>query len=257
MYFITLKLKDLLRWVGLIALLAVLISLNALTGSANVYLTSTAPRKLPIYSVETQENKIAISFDAAWGADKTDELISILKENDIKATFFLVGFWAEKYSDKVKALDENGFEIGTHSNTHPDMTKLSRERMRLELEASINILQNITGKKPKVFRPPFGAYNNALIETAESLGLKTIQWDVDSLDWKNYSAQEIAQRVISKTQKGSIILMHNNGEHTPQALKLIILGLKNKGFEFVCVSDLIYHDDYYIDHTGRQIKNSR
>lgn len=113
----------------------------------------------------------------------------------------MVGFWAEKHSDKVKALDENGFEIGTHSNTHPDMTNLSKTQMQLELQTSINILHNITGKKPKVFRPPFGAYNNALIETAESLGLKTIQWDVDSLDWKDYTAQQIAQRVISKPKK--------------------------------------------------------
>ena len=135
------------------------------------------------------------------------------------------------------------------------MTNLSKTQMQLELQTSINILHNITGKKPKVFRPPFGAYNNALIETAESLGLKTIQWDVDSLDWKDYTAQQIAQRVISKTKKGSIILMHNNGQNTPKALRLIILGLKNKGFEFVCVSELIYHDNYYIDHTGRQIKN--
>ncbi|HEY8423629.1 MAG TPA: polysaccharide deacetylase family protein [Clostridia bacterium] len=257
MHFITLKKKNLLAWLGLISLLIVLISLNAVVGAAGVYLTGTAPRKLPIYCVDTQEKKVAITFDAAWGADKTDELISILKENNVKATFFLVGFWAEKYSDKVKALDENGFEIGTHSNTHPNMANLSRAKMQLELEASINILQNITGKRPTLFRPPYGAYNNALIETAESLGLKTIQWDVDSLDWKDYSAQDIAQRVISRTQNGSIILMHNNGANTPQALKLIILGLKNKGFDFVCVSELIYHDDYYIDHTGRQIKNSR
>ena len=255
MYFITLKKKDLLTWIALVSLLIVFISLNTLTGSAKVYLTATAPRKLPIYCVDRQDNKIAISFDAAWGADKTDELIDILNEHEIKATFFLVGFWAEKYSDKVKALDENGFEIGTHSNTHPNMANLSRSKIQLELETSINILQNITGKRPKVFRPPFGAYNNALIEAADSLGLKTIQWDVDSLDWKDYSAQEIAQRVITKTQKGSIILMHNNGKNTPQALRLIILGLKNKGFDFVCVSELIYHDNYYIDHTGRQIKN--
>lgn len=255
MYFITLKKKDLLTWLALLSLLIVFLSLNALSGAATVFLSGTAPRKIPIYSVETQENKIAISFDAAWGADKTDELIDILNEHQIKATFFLVGFWAEKHSDKVKALDENGFEIGTHSNTHPDMTSLTRTKMQLELQTSINILSNITGKKPKVFRPPFGAYNNALIETAESLGLKTIQWNVDSLDWKDYSAQQIAQRVINKTQNGSIILMHNNGQNTPKALRLIILGLKNKGFEFVCVSELIYHDNYYIDNTGRQIKN--
>ena len=254
MYFITLKKQDLLYWCVTLLLLVVFITLNTYIGTADVFLNKNTKRKLPIYSVETNEKKLAISFDAAWGADKTDELIDILKGNEIKATFFLVGFWAEKYSEKVEKLDQNGFEIGTHSNTHPKMTDLSQTRMQLELETSCNILQNITGKKPQIFRPPFGAYNNKLIETADDLGLKTIQWDVDSLDWKNLTAQDIAKRVISNAKNGSIILMHNNGENTPQALRLIILGLKNKGFEFVCVSELIYWDGYYIDHTGRQIK---
>lgn len=254
MYFITLKKHNLLFWCLTILLLLTFISLNTLVGSGNVFLNNTTERKLPIYSVETNEKKLAISFDAAWGADKTDELIDILKENDIKATFFLVGFWAERYPDKVQKIDQNGFEIGTHSNTHPKMTDLSQTKMQLELETSCNIIQNITGKRPRIFRPPFGAYNNKLIETAAGLDLKTIQWDVDSLDWKDNSAQSIAERVIAKAKNGSIILMHNNGEKTPQALRLIILGLKNKGFEFVCVGELIYWDNYYIDHTGRQIK---
>ena len=130
MYFITLKKKDLLTWLAILSLLIIFISLNALTGSAKVFLSGTIPRKLPIYSVETQENKIAISFDAAWGADKTDELIDILNEHQVKATFFLVGFWAEKHSDKVKALDENGLDRH-HSNTHPDMTNLTRPKCKL------------------------------------------------------------------------------------------------------------------------------
>ena len=103
-------------------------------------------RKVPVYSVETEEKTVAISFDAAWGADKTAELINILNEYNVKDTFFLVGFWTDKYADMVKLIDDNGMEIGTHSNTHPDMTTLSAETMKSELETSISLIKNITGK---------------------------------------------------------------------------------------------------------------
>lgn len=254
MFFLLYKKREIIFWGLVIILLAVFGCLNAYAGSAEVFLNGRAARKLPIYSVETEEKKVALTFDASWGADKTDELISILKENDAKATFFLVGFWVEKYEDKVKKLQENGIEIGTHSNTHPDMTTLNQTKMQLELETSMNILEKVTGLKPKYFRPPYGAYNDKLITCAQDLGLMTIQWDVDSLDWKNLTVENITQRVISKTRNGSIILMHNNGENTAAALRLIILGLKNKGFDFVCVGELVYKDNFHIDHTGRQIK---
>ena len=121
-------------------------------------------------------------------------------------------------------------------------------------ETSSKIIESVTGKKPDLFRAPFGDYNDALIETAEEMGLYTIQWDVDSLDWKGLKSGEMAARVINKTQNGSIILMHNDGEHTVEALPLIIEGLKNKGFTFVTIGELIYRDNFTIDHTGKQIR---
>ena len=105
-----------------------------------------------------------------------------------------------------------------------------------------------------VFRPPYGDYNNLLLERAENFGLYTIQWDVDSLDWKNLSANEIALRVISKVQNGSIILCHNNGLHTAESLPLIFADLKAKGYEFVKISDLIYKENYKMANDGTQIK---
>lgn len=148
------------------------------------------------------EEKIAISFDAAWGADKTCDIIETITAYDIKANFFVVGFWAEKYPDKLKKLYDSGrFEIGVHSNTHPHMPKLSREKMKTELTACADTISKTIGVKPDLFRPPFGDYSDALLEVAEECGFYTIQWDVDSLDWKGISSEEIAARVLKKRKR--------------------------------------------------------
>lgn len=229
------------------------ISINGAT-SAEVYF-GYSTRKVPIYNVETSEKQVAISFDAAWGADKTQGILDILQEFDVGATFFLVGFWVDDYTDMVKAIDEKGYEIGTHSNTHPDMAKLDSATMKSELETSIQKIKAVTGKEVSLFRAPFGSYNNALIDTAESLNLKTIQWDVDSLDWKGLSASEINNRVSNGVKNGSIILMHNNSDNILEGLRLVLTTLKNKGYKVTSISDLIYHDNFTIDRNGVQHAN--
>lgn len=233
----------------------VMLSINIAGGaSASVYF-GVAPRLVPIYSVDTPEKKVAISFDTAWGADKTLSILEILKEYDVNATFFMVGFWVEDYPDMVKAIDEAGIEIGTHSNTHPDFVKLSEDQMKLELESSINTIKNITGKEIALFRAPYGSYNNTMLNLTERMGLKTIQWDVDTLDWKGLSGVEICERVMSKVKNGSIILCHNNADNILDALPLMLERLINAGYEVVSVGELIYTSDYYIDNLGIQRKN--
>lgn len=236
----------------LIILTVVLLSLN-INGNvpASVYFGASL-RKVPIYYVNTTENKVAISFDAAWGADKTEKIMEICKEYGVTATFFLTGFWVEDYPEMVKKIHENGFEIGTHSNTHPDMTKLSKSQMKLELETCCKLITDITDTKIELFRPPFGAYNDTLIETATELGLTTIQWDVDSLDWKGLSAMEITTRIINGARKGSIILCHNNSDHILEALPLVLDRLQKKGFKVTNVGDVILKEDYFIDNNGMQ-----
>ncbi len=229
------------------------ISINGTT-SAQVYF-GYSTRKVPIYNVETEEKQVAISFDAAWGADKTQGLIDILKEFDVSATFFLVGFWVDDYPEMVKAIDEAGFEIGTHSNTHPDMVKLDKSTMKSELETSISKIKEVTGKDVSLFRAPYGSYNNDLLDTAENLGLKTIQWDVDSLDWKGLSASEIANRITSRVKNGSIILMHNNSDNILDGLRLTLNKLKVQGYKVTGISELVYADNYTIDRNGVQHKN--
>ena len=254
MRFLVVKRSGIVKTTVIAVLLALLMGTVGVTGAAAVYGGKTT-RKLPIYSVETEEKAVALSFDASWGADKTQDILDTLTRYEIKANYFVVSFWAEKYPDMLKKLGDSGrVEIGTHSNTHPHMPKLSRNQIELELTASVNIIEKCTEKKVELFRPPFGDYNDTLLEEAEKLGLYTIQWDVDTLDWKDLSAQAIAERVLNNVKNGSIVLMHNDGKNTVQALPLIIEGLKNKGYSFKTIGELIYRDNYEIDHTGRQIR---
>ncbi len=254
MQFVVVKSKSIKIALVLIMVLTLLaINFGGEPALSQVYFNKTY-RKVPIYKVSTEQKKVAISFDAAWGADKTEQIMQILKQYNCNATFFLVGFWVDKYPELTKSISTQGFEIGTHSNTHPDLTKQSSEQINLELSTSIKKITDITNKQVELFRPPFGAYNNQLIDNASRLGLTTIQWDVDSLDWKGISASEISSNVISKVTNGSIILCHNNSDHITEALPTILKCLKDRGYSIVSVGELIYKDNYTINSQGIQIK---
>ena len=221
------------------------------TGAYAVFYGNT-PRLIPIYCVEREEKVCSITFDCAWGTEYTDEILKALKNCDVRATFFMVEFWAEKYPEFVKKIDEYGCEIGTHSSTHSYMSKLNAEGIKQELTTSSEAIESVTGKKVELFRPPYGDYDDELIKTASELGYYTIQWDVDSLDWKDLSASDIAMRVINGVKNGSIILMHNNGLHTAEAVPIILETLKNRGYSFVPVGEIIMRENYVIDGTGMQ-----
>lgn len=249
-----LKLKNIIiAAVALILVTALSVSVYY-TNAYAVYFGNT-PRLIPIYSVETDEKKISISFDCAWGVDYTDEILKALRVGEVKATWFMVEFWAEKYPEYVKKIDAAGHEIGTHSATHSYMSKQNSEEIKLELASSSEAITAVTGKEVKLFRPPYGDYDNELIKTASEQGYYSIQWDTDSLDWKDLSATDIAMRVINSVKNGSIILMHNNGLHTAEAVPIILETLKNRGYTFVPIGELIYKDNYTIDGTGRQVRS--
>ncbi len=237
-----------------VAMLAVVILLTISFGGvqlAEVFF-GYSTRKVPIYSVETDKKQVAISFDAAWGADKTKDIVAVLKEYDVNATFFLVGFWVDENEDLVKMLADDGIEIGTHSENHPDMVKLDGETMKSELVSSTEKIEKLTGKKVELFRAPFGSYNDELISKADELGLKTIQWDVDTLDWKGLTASQMCARVMDNVKNGSIILMHNNSDNIIDGLKLILERLTLQGYEITSVGELIYQDNFEIDRNGVQ-----
>lgn len=236
--------------VVLLATILLGISINGAVSAEVFFGYST--RKVPIYCVETSQKRVAISFDAAWGADKTKQIVDICNEHNVKATFFLVGFWVDKYGDMVEYIDKNGFEIGTHSNTHPDMVKLNANEQNMELKKCMELITSITNKKVELFRAPFGSYNNSLLDVAENNNLITIQWDVDSLDWKGISAEAITTRIINNVKDGSIILCHNNSDHIVEALPMILDRLAKRGYIVGTVGELIYKTNYTIDRNGLQ-----
>ncbi len=221
--------------------------------------TFSRDKKLPIYSVEGEGQKIAFTFDINWAdKDYIYEILDILKEKDIKATFFVMGGWIE-YSDenveKLKRIYEEGHEIGNHSNKHPDMSRISKESMIKEIEITDGIIKKYLGIDTKLFRCPSGSYNDSVVQVVEDSGHYCIQWDVDSIDWKEHGAEIEYERVIKGVKSGSIVLFHNNSRYTPGNLSRLIDNLKNKGYTFVIISQLIHKDNYYIDNTGRQIIN--
>ena len=214
---------------------------------------AAAKRQLPIYSVERTDGKFcSISFDAAWGNEDTQILIDILARYDIKATFFVVGDWAEKYPESVKALHDAGHEVMSHSNHHDHYNTLTAEQIIADVTASNERISASTGVTPTLIRCPYGEYDDHVISAIRSMGMEPIQWDVDSLDWKDYDAPTICKRVTSKLAPGSIVLFHNAALHTPEALPEILECMIREGYTVLPISQLILHESYTIDHTGRQ-----
>lgn len=223
-------------------------------GACGAVTASVESKEIPIYCVDNDKKEIAITFDAAWGDEDTEELIEILNENDVKASFFMVGGFIKRFPESVKKFADNGHEILNHSDSHAHMTALNEAEIKEELDSCENRIKNVTGKSKKLFRPPYGEYNDNVIKFAKNAGYTAIQWDVDSLDWKDIESEEIYRRVVGKTKNGSIILFHNGAQNTPEALKTILPELRKKGFKFVTVSELIYKKDYTIDNFGKQKK---
>ena len=218
--------------------------------------TTKEEKKIPIYSVDRPDNKISISFDAAWGADDTDILLKILADNKVLSTFFLCGTWVDKYPEDVKKISAAGHDIANHGNKHAHGSKLNLEQNKAEIQGCHDKIKEVTGIEANLYRPPYGEYNNTVLTAAEELNYFTIQWDVDSHDWMAKGIDyEISQVLNHKNlQNGSIVLFHNDAKFTPQTLDTIIKGLKAKGYEIVPISQLIYTENYEIDHTGRQKK---
>lgn len=211
-------------------------------------------KKVPIYCVETEEKKVAITFDAAWGDGDTDKLIDILSQYNAKATLFAVGQWAEKYPDSLKKFSDAGHEIANHSYAHTLYNKLSQAEIEEDIKKGNTAIYNVTGKTPTLLRSPSGAYTDISETACENQKMRTVQWSVDSLDWQGISVDDMIKRVVPACENGSIILFHNDVKNTPDALREILKQLSDKGFSFVTVSELIYDDNYVIDSTGKQIK---
>lgn len=218
--------------------------------------TYSEKREIPIYSVNTQgEKTCAITFDAAWGATRTEAILDILDQHEVKATFFLTNIWMKDYPQLVKEIARRGHELGLHSDSHPNLTQVSADQLEAEIENNRRLLHEITGLEGKAFRPPFGAYDNRLVKTLKDKGLYPVQWSVDSLDWKNLTAEEMLAILNRDISPGGIVLFHNDGLHTPEVLPDFIRGLKEQGYKFAKISDLVYAPPYTVDSQGVQHHN--
>ena len=240
------------RWLMAAAGVLATIAMAAAAAVPSAVTASVSTRQLPIYCVDRDQKVVSISFDAAWGNEDTQELIDILGQYNVKATFFVVGDWVDKYPESVKALHEAGHEVMNHSNTHAHFNSLSAEEIIADVEACNDKIESVTGVRPTLIRCPYGEYDDHVISAIRSIGMEPIQWDVDSLDWKEISAPEITQRVTEKITSGSIVLFHNAALHTPEALPGILEYMIGQGYEIVPISEILLTCEYYMDHTGKQ-----
>lgn len=223
-------------------------------GITFVYPADVSSRKIPVYKVDTAEKKVALTFNCADGDEDVVSILSTLEKYNIKATFFPLGVWVKAHPDSLKRIYENGHEIGNHSFSHADCAALSYNEIYDEIVKCNDAVKSVTGECPVLFRAPSGSYDNKTIESAESAGMTVIQWSVDSVDWRNNSADEIYDRVVNKAGEGDIIQFHTGTASTAIVLQRIITELLNRGFTFVTVGELIYPQPYTIDHAGVQRK---
>ena len=223
--------------------------------SDTVQTGASTSKLLPIYSVDTEEDKIALTINCAWNADDIDLILKTLSENEAKATFFMVGEWVSKFPDAVKKINESGNEIANHSESHVHVNNLSyAENVEQILECSDRI-QTITGKPTMLYRGPYGEYNDTVVKASNDSNHIMIQWSIDTLDYNGLTGEQMWQRIEPKLGKGSIILMHNGTENTALSLDMIIKNIKEKGYELVTVSELIHKEKYSIDNNGIQYGN--
>lgn len=194
------------------------------------------------YSVDTKEKYVALTFDDGPHKYRTDEILDVLKEHEVRATFFTVGLMAKEYPDKVLRIISEGHEIGNHTYSHLKMQKLSRDALKYEIEETEKVLNEICEYRPKLFRPPEGWCSEVISSVAAEMDYDIVLWNVDTLDWAHNSSEKICECIEKMVKPGSIILFHDyvSGKSgTAEALRNIIPKLKVQGYEFVTVSELI------------------
>ncbi len=225
----------------------------ALLGAAKAVITTVSGRLVPVYFVATTENRVAFTFEGGFGRDRTAEILRVLKEHEVTATFFLSGKWVADHPLAARQIASDGHDLGNYTYSVPRPNSLLASELKRELETAHKVIEEVSGRAPKVFRPPYGEYSNKVIEAARDLGYETVVWSIDSLDWRGAPAADVKARVLGKAHKGAIIRFHVTGAHTVEALPLIIPELKKQGYAIVPLSALLLEGRYYIHpHTGEQ-----
>ncbi|MEW6447922.1 MAG: polysaccharide deacetylase family sporulation protein PdaB [Bacillota bacterium] len=194
-----------------------------------------------IYRVRTDKKAVALTFDISWGTKTPGPVLDILKGNDVRCTFFLSGPWVRKYPEVAKRIAAEGHEIASHGYRHINLSQLSKEAVKSEILQAHQIIASVTGKKPRYIRTPNGDWDAKVLKAAQEVGYTVIQWEVDSLDWKNPGVDTIIRRVTTLVRPGSIVLLHasDSCQQTDEALPVIIRELQEQGYELVTLSELL------------------
>lgn len=193
----------------------------------------------PAEKLKADEKYVALTFDDGPHASVTPQILNTLKERHVRATFYMLGIQMDYYPDLVRQIDAEGHEIGNHSNTHIDFTKVSGSKVKEELAQTDAHVVHLTGKKPATIRPPYGAYNSQVLDIASQSEQSIVLWSVDSLDWKSRNPLAINQKIMSTVSNGSIILLHDIHQATADALPTLLSNLESEGYEFVTVTQLL------------------
>ena len=240
------------RWLAIPGALLCICALCLVTTLPSYVSASTTERQLPIYCVQRDYKTCALSFDAAWGNEDTQTLIDIFDKYNVKVTFFVVGEWVDKYPESVKALADAGHEVMGHSNDHAHFNTLSADQIVEDINTCNDKIEKITGKRPTLFRPPYGDYNDRVVTVSRAEGYECVQWSVDSLDWKNRGVEELVRQATRKIAPGDIVLFHNDSQFIVEALPTILKTYQDAGYTIVPVSEILLEGETAIDHTGRQ-----
>lgn len=212
--------------------------------------------QVPIRRVQRTEKLAALTFDTCRDSENLREILDILEKRQVKTTFFVSGDWAGAHPEDVREIAEAGQELGVCGREYRDMRGLSGDEAREELAEVKEQVQELGGQPVTLFRPPGGDAGGRLVRSAEDCGLVTVSWDVDSLDWKDYGAEDIIERVAGPEgiQEGSIVLCRTESRYTAEALEGMLAAIEEQGYELVTVSSLLYQEDWYIDQDGTQIR---
>lgn len=216
--------------------------------------TANLKKQLPIYSVKTEEAKVSLTINCAWNAEDIDKILETLEQQQVKVTFFMVGDWIEKNENAAKKIYQAGHELANHSYNHPHVNNLNYDKNLEQINKCSELIKCITGNQSTLYRGPYGEYNDTVLQATKDSKHKTIQWSIDTLDYKSLTGEQMWERIEPKLENGSIILMHNGTENTANSLEFIITNIKKKGYDIVPVSNLIYKENYEIDNNGVQYK---
>ncbi|WP_147532167.1 polysaccharide deacetylase family protein [Bacillus marasmi] len=192
----------------------------------------------PIYRGNPEKPMVAFIINVAWGNEYLPDMLATLKKHNIKTSFFLEGRWAKENPDLTKMIYEAGHEIGNHSYTHPDMKNLSAAEIKNQLQKTNDVIEATTGQVPRWFGPPSGSYRDEVVKIADVLGLGTIIWSVDTIDWQRPAPETIIQRVETKVHPGALILMHPTAP-TAKALDRLITIMDRKNLRIGTVSETL------------------